>query len=760
MNEYEVTRKLTSGGQGSTCEARDKRSNAKVVIKMVACDSINSGNNALQECKMLQSLNHPNIVAYLDFFIHQDEKTQELLVCTVMEFCKHGDLSRHLKTVKESKKRLPEGTVLRWVEQITSALGHLHSQKIIHRDVKPHNVFITADGKMKMGDFGLASNTQRYKATSTVGTPCYFAPEVLQKEDYGNPIDLWGVGCILYEVMTLDFLWARKGMISVQVMSKPFRPSDFPQDFSFDIRELTCLLLDPNSRRRPTAAAAQETVTQILKNSGHDGSAPAIQRVASNRSATGAAPGGGVPAAPARQHPHAGSRDADSGPASGGRRTLPGQQGYATRRDVTLEDISNALKKVPNTSGTLVRYMKIFEESRLYGKNLADVEDMGTLIQHIPISNPTDKQAVVMTIRVLLKDATTVAKPESSGSGAALDTPVSKWLKQEGFRNYLGVFTQAGVYDLATISNLNRNAITSLCLPEMSKQPAWEDDMQALCHAVGELHVKIQQESRYPGTTGLGPLLADGKVSRQGSNEPQVPARGPSRHSSSERAQDELQQPTSGSARGHGSGTHLAHTHQTPGQDMGPDEDGLFSLNALLSRGAPGKHVGRPPSGQVGGKPPPGGVSLLTREPSVREEPAAGAGGKLTIQLRLIEIVNSSILMQNMFLVIVVARANGDIVYTEETIQLTPQPTDKSLMRFHLNKVMDVPKDKTAGVYFEVRHMKGGKPAPTKYWAFLAPGCKERGDCMLQMYKAPTIYDQRKQKNTPKQGSRFHVTVA
>mmetsp|Transcript_48051 Transcript_48051/g.120117 ORF Transcript_48051/g.120117 Transcript_48051/m.120117 type:complete len:751 (-) Transcript_48051:282-2534(-) len=749
MNEYEVTRKLTSGGQGSTCEARDKRSNAKVVIKMVACDSINSGNNALQECKMLQSLNHPHIVTYLDFFIHQDEKTQELLVCTVMEFCKHGDLSRHLKTVKESKKRLPEGTVLRWIEQIASALGHLHSQKIIHRDVKPHNVFITADGKMKMGDFGLASNTQRYKATSTVGTPCYFAPEVLQKEDYGNAIDLWGVGCIMYEVMTLDFLWARKGMISVQVMTKPFRPSDFPQDFSFDMRELTCLLLDPNSRRRPTAAAAQETVTQILKNSGHEGAvptSPALQRVPSNRSSTGAPPaGGGVPAAPLR-HQHSHSREGDSGPASGGRRTLPGQGIFTTRRDVTLDDISNALKKVPNTSGTLVRYMKIFEESRLYGKNLADAEDMGTLIQHIPISNPTDKQAVVMTVRTLLKEAKV---EQSSGGSLTIDTPVTKWLKQEGFRNYQKVFSQAGVHDLATVSNLNRNAITSLCLPEMSKQPAWEDDMQALCHAVGELQVKIQQETRFPGTTGLGPLLADSKGVRPGA-EPQVPSRGTSRHASSERAEDELQR----SAGGHPG--HAPHAH---GQEYAPDEDGLVSLNALLSRGAPGKHVGRPPSAHLGGKPPPGGVSLLTREPSVREEPAAGAGGKLSIQLRLIEIVNSSILMQNMFLVIVVARANGDIVYTEETIQLTPQPTDKSLMRFHLNKVMDVPKDKSAGVYFEVRHIKGGKPAPTKYWAFLAPGCKERGDCMLQMYKAPTIYEQRKQKNTPKQGSRFHVTV-
>eukprot|EP00285_Hemiselmis_virescens_P010590 CAMPEP_0173388632 /NCGR_PEP_ID=MMETSP1356-20130122/10895_1 /TAXON_ID=77927 ORGANISM="Hemiselmis virescens, Strain PCC157" /NCGR_SAMPLE_ID=MMETSP1356 /ASSEMBLY_ACC=CAM_ASM_000847 /LENGTH=402 /DNA_ID=CAMNT_0014345585 /DNA_START=84 /DNA_END=1292 /DNA_ORIENTATION=+ len=401
-----------------------------------------------------------------------------------------------------------------------------------------------------------------------------------------------------------------------------------------------------------------------------------------------------------------------------------------------------ALKAVPNTSGVLVRYIKIFEDGRIYGKNLADLEDMGTLVQHIQIANPTDKQAVVMTLRTLLRES------KQEVAAVSLDTPVSKWLKQEGFRNYLGAFSAAGVHDLYTASNLNRTSITQVCLPEMAKQPAWEDDMEALCHATGELQLKIQQEQRYPGTTGLGPLLAEGKGSRA-PLEPPVPTRGGSRQSSSERSADELRRPASNDM-------------QAPPPQMAPvpDDDGLFSLNALLSRGAPGKPGGRPPSALGGAKPPPGGVALLTREPSIREEPAAGAGGKVSIQLRLIEIVNSSILMQNMFLVIVVARANGDIVYTEETIQLTPQPTDKALMRFHLNKIMDVPKDKSAGVYFEVRHIKGGKPAPTKYWAFLPPGCKERGDCMLQMYKAPTVYDQRKQKNTPKQGSRFHVTVA
>eukprot|EP00281_Chroomonas_sp_CCMP1168_P012848 CAMPEP_0206279270 /NCGR_PEP_ID=MMETSP0047_2-20121206/37936_1 /ASSEMBLY_ACC=CAM_ASM_000192 /TAXON_ID=195065 /ORGANISM="Chroomonas mesostigmatica_cf, Strain CCMP1168" /LENGTH=739 /DNA_ID=CAMNT_0053709215 /DNA_START=16 /DNA_END=2236 /DNA_ORIENTATION=+ len=736
MNEYEITKQLTRGGQGSTCEARDKRSNNHVVIKMVACDSINSGNNALQECKMLQSLSHPNIVGYLDFFIHQDPKTQELLVCTVMEFCKHGDLSKHLSAVKSSSKRLPEKTVLRWVEQILNALAYMHDKKILHRDVKPHNVFITGDGKMKMGDFGLASNTQRYKATSTVGRRATSR----QKEEYGPPVDVWGVGCILYEIMTLDFLYDKKGMLCVQVLTRPFKPSDFTQDYSQEMRELTCAFLDKDPQRRPGCKQSVAIVLRVLGDTG--GGLPSGFEAPSPRSRDGLnfLDEGSVssrgPAAPSRsqqslqKRTSSRERDGDSGGYLQQQLSERGlsARGVRLRKNVSLDEIAAELRAV----GSLYRYMNVFEETRLCGKALANVEEEGNLASYVPISNVPDKQAVIKILRKLLTSPDTggvlVGSSAAGGEVHDVNTVVGRWLKREGFGAYQGSFHRAGLTDLTSVANLTKTGVSSIIV-EDAPHSQWERDIDLLCDSIGQLHVDLDKERRRPGSTDLGQLLgtrtkhfrtAGSATSR--SNEEESPTNRMA-GSSLRRSETLPSQPT-------------PQRFSLAGFEKAEDmvDDGLVDLDSLMN----------PKKGGV-----PKRAATLSATPS----------GPKTINLRLIEIVNASLLMQSMFLVIVVARKTGEVLFTEDTIQLLPQPTERSLMRFHLDQSMRVPNDADAAVYFEVRHIKNGKPQPTKYWAMLSPGVKERGDCSLQMYKAPCIYDIRKQRCQPKQGSRFHLSV-
>ena len=62
-----------------------------------------------------------------------------------------------------------------------------------------------------------------------MGTPCYLAPEMLQNEDYGPPVDAWGAGCVLLEMLTLSFLWDRKGLLALHVLTRPVMEHDFPQ---------------------------------------------------------------------------------------------------------------------------------------------------------------------------------------------------------------------------------------------------------------------------------------------------------------------------------------------------------------------------------------------------------------------------------------------------------------------------------------------------------------------------------------------------
>ena len=89
---------------------------------------------------------------------------------------------------------------------------------------------------------------------SRVGTPCYLAPEVLQSDSYAEPADVWGAGCCLFEAITLCFLWDRKGMLGVQVLSDAITASKLPPNYSSDMRAIVSQMLDKTPSRRPTVS--------------------------------------------------------------------------------------------------------------------------------------------------------------------------------------------------------------------------------------------------------------------------------------------------------------------------------------------------------------------------------------------------------------------------------------------------------------------------------------------------------------------------
>ena len=88
---------------------------------------------------------------------------------------------------------------------MASALQHMHEKRIMHWDLKPANIFISADGDLKLGDLGLgwALSSQTFEAYSRVGTPLYMSPEVLDGSGYDTKSDVWSLGCIAYELCTL-----------------------------------------------------------------------------------------------------------------------------------------------------------------------------------------------------------------------------------------------------------------------------------------------------------------------------------------------------------------------------------------------------------------------------------------------------------------------------------------------------------------------------------------------------------------------------
>ena len=160
----------------------------------------------LNEAKILEVLSHPNIVRFREVY-----KTKKGKLCIVMDYADGGDLQSKVKERFNKKDKsgrmdyMTEDELLNYFVQIALAMKHCHDKKILHRDLKSQNIFITKKGMVKLGDFGIArvlSNT-RSKAKTVVGTPYYLSPEIIKSESYSFKSDIWSLGVLLYEMAAL-----------------------------------------------------------------------------------------------------------------------------------------------------------------------------------------------------------------------------------------------------------------------------------------------------------------------------------------------------------------------------------------------------------------------------------------------------------------------------------------------------------------------------------------------------------------------------
>merc|ERR1719161_1556351 len=122
-----------------------------------------------------------------------------------MDYCDGGDPTKPIEQVRRSRAPIKEEQVLRWFTQAMLALKYVHDKHILHRDLKPSNFFLSKNGNLKMGDFGIAKvlACTIAVARTQIGTPYYLSPELCQEKPYTWPSDIWSMGCILYELCAL-----------------------------------------------------------------------------------------------------------------------------------------------------------------------------------------------------------------------------------------------------------------------------------------------------------------------------------------------------------------------------------------------------------------------------------------------------------------------------------------------------------------------------------------------------------------------------
>lgn len=209
---------LGKGTYGKVILCREKATAKLYAIKILKKEVIIQKDevaHTITESRVLQTTNHPflivgfilnllflSLLLNILFFHLQSLKysfqTNDRL-CFVMQYVNGGELFFHL-----SRKRVfSEERTRFYGAEIISALGYLHSQSIIYRDLKLENLLLDKDGHIKIADFGLCKEDITYGRTTRTfcGTPEYLAPEVLEDNDYGRAVDWWGTGVVMYEMV-------------------------------------------------------------------------------------------------------------------------------------------------------------------------------------------------------------------------------------------------------------------------------------------------------------------------------------------------------------------------------------------------------------------------------------------------------------------------------------------------------------------------------------------------------------------------------
>jgi serine/threonine-protein kinase len=195
---YEIGERLGAGGMAVVYRAMDLLLQRPVTVKVLRGEFASDESvvrRFRREAQAAASLSHPNIVGVYDVGREDD------IHYIVMEYVR----GRTLKEEINERGPLPAGEAVRIARQIAEALRHAHAHGIIHRDVKPHNVLLTAEGRVKVTDFGIAgaaSGTTMTYAGALLGTVYYFSPEQAQGRYGDERSDLYALGVVLYEMLT------------------------------------------------------------------------------------------------------------------------------------------------------------------------------------------------------------------------------------------------------------------------------------------------------------------------------------------------------------------------------------------------------------------------------------------------------------------------------------------------------------------------------------------------------------------------------
>jgi serine/threonine-protein kinase len=258
---YRVDRWLGAGGSAMVYSATDTKDGLPVAIKLLTASSQDSAlvTRFRQELEHTRVLEHPNVLRLLD--VGTDEDRHFL----ISELLQGMDLRRLLQT-----RRPTLAESLRWLTHAVCALEHAHERGVLHRDVKPGNLFITHTGVLKLMDFGLAKSAHVTGLTAhgaVFGTPEYMAPEQVMGDAVSPATDLYALGVVAYELLTGQLPFRHNQpvpLMLLHVQQQPVPPRTLTPQVPEQFERIVLTLLAKQPQDRYPSATALRTALREL----------------------------------------------------------------------------------------------------------------------------------------------------------------------------------------------------------------------------------------------------------------------------------------------------------------------------------------------------------------------------------------------------------------------------------------------------------------------------------------------------------------
>ena len=244
LKDYEILSKVAEGAYSTVFKVKRLSDKKIYALKKVKLNKLKEKEkrNALNEIRFLASIKNSNVISYKEAFFDDDSQC----LCLVIEFADNGDLYQRIQLHQKKGTFMSENFIWKLIIQLARGLKSLHDLNIVHRDIKSANIFLTSNGKVKLGDMNVSKVVKGCLEHTQTGTPYYASPEVWKDIPYDTKSDLWSLGCVIYEVICLKPPFRANDMNGLyKKIIKGDYPS-LPKTFSQELHQIVSNLIKMN----------------------------------------------------------------------------------------------------------------------------------------------------------------------------------------------------------------------------------------------------------------------------------------------------------------------------------------------------------------------------------------------------------------------------------------------------------------------------------------------------------------------------------